>query len=96
MTHFLLNMDIFEGLMLICFGASWPFAVYKTYKSKSVEGKSLRFSWLIIVGYIFGLLHKIFYSPDAVIILYLINIMFVMTDAFLIMIYRKNPKENIV
>ena len=36
-------MSIFEAIMLICFGASWPAAVYKTYTTKNVEGKSLLF-----------------------------------------------------
>ena len=27
-------MSIFEAGMMICFGASWPIAVYKTYKAK--------------------------------------------------------------
>ena len=37
------SMSIFEAGMLICFGASWPFAVMKTYKTKSVKGKSRLF-----------------------------------------------------
>lgn len=90
------HMDVYEGLMLICFGVSWPFALYKTYKSKSVNGKSLRFSILVILGYIFGLIHKFVYSPDLVILLYIINILFVSADAFFIILYRKNPQtENI-
>ena len=42
------SMSFFEAGMLICFGASWPFAVAKTYKSKSVKGKSRLFLSLII------------------------------------------------
>ena len=86
--HLFSHMDIYEGLMLICFGASWPFALYKTYKSKSVQGKSLRFSWLIVLGYVFGVVHKIIYSPDAVILLYIVNILLVGADIFFIMLYR--------
>ena len=47
-------MSIFEAGMMVCFGASWPIAAYKTYKAKCVDGKSLRFSSLILLGYVFG------------------------------------------
>ena len=65
-------MSIFEAGMLICFGVSWPIAAYKTYKSKSVNGKSLRFSCLILLGYFLGITHKILYSQDWVLFLYYI------------------------
>ena len=44
------TMSFFEAGMLICFGASWPFAVMKTYKSKNVKGKSRLFLTLIAKG----------------------------------------------
>lgn len=57
-------MSIFEAGMMVCFGISWPIAALKTYKSKCVSGKSIHFSFLILLGYIFGILHKIFNSMD--------------------------------
>ena len=60
------SMSIYEALMLICFGASWPFAVIKTYKTKAVKGKSRLFLSLIIIGYIFGMINKILNSVDIV------------------------------
>ena len=27
-------MSIFEVLMLLCFGAAWPFSIYKSYTLK--------------------------------------------------------------
>lgn len=81
-------MSIFEAGMMVCFGASWPIAAYKTYKSKSVDGKSLRFSLLILLGYIFGLLHKFLYSFDLVIWLYIFNMAFLLTDIFLYCKYK--------
>ena len=73
-------MSIFEAGMMVCFGVSWPIAAYKTYKSKCVGGKSIYFSYLILLGYIFGILHKIIYSMDYVIILYLLNTLFLIID----------------
>lgn len=79
-------MSIYEIFMLICFGASWPFAVYKTYKSKNVQGKSLAFLLLILAGYVFGILHKINYNNDFVVWLYVANGLLVVAD--LILYYR--------
>ncbi|OPZ30433.1 MAG: hypothetical protein BWY99_02934 [Synergistetes bacterium ADurb.BinA166] len=30
-----------EALMLLCFGISWPLAVWKTWRTRRTEGKSL-------------------------------------------------------
>ncbi len=83
-------MSVFEAGMMVCFGISWPIAAYKTYKSKCVGGKSIYFSYLILLGYIFGILHKIIYSMDYVIILYLLNTLFLIIDMCLWYRYRNN------
>ncbi len=82
-------MSPFEMLMLLCFGASWPFAVYKTYASKSSKGKSILFLWLVWIGYISGIMHKIFWSWDVVILLYFFNGILVSADLFLAYKYRR-------
>lgn len=82
------SMSIFEAGMLICFGASWPFAVMKTYRSKSVKGKSRLFLSLIIIGYIFGMINKILNSVDIVFWLYVINLLLVSMDFYLCLLYR--------
>lgn len=84
-------MSIFEAGMMVCFGISWPIAAYKTYKSKCVHGKSIQFSYLILAGYICGLLHKLIYSLDLVIWLYIANMAFLITDMILYYRYRNNP-----
>ncbi|EKE04238.1 MAG: hypothetical protein ACD_20C00095G0017 [uncultured bacterium] len=76
-------MSIYEAGMLICFGASWPFAVAKTYKTKNVTGQSRHFLILIIIGYLFGIIHKIIFNLDLVIFLYAFNLLLVSTDLFL-------------
>lgn len=50
---------IFEMLMLLCFGFSWPISVYKTLKAKNADGKSVTFGIVIICGYIFGIIGKL-------------------------------------
>lgn len=82
-------MSIFEAIMLICFGASWPAAVYKTYKTKNVEGKSLLFLSLILIGYIAGMTHKVLNSYDFVFWLYVLNFVLVFCDFVLYFKYKK-------
>lgn len=83
------QMSIFEIIMLICFGAAWPFAIYRSYTSKSVAGKSPYFLLIIMMGYVAGILNKIFYNYDQVIYLYFLNMVMVFTD---FMLYVRNSK----
>lgn len=85
------DMSIFEVLMLLCFGAAWPFSIYKAYKSKSVAGKSPCFLIVIIAGYIFGILNKLLYNFDQVIYLYALNLIMVTIDFTL---YLRNVKAQ--
>ena len=54
--------DILEIIMILCFGASWPFNVYRSYRARTAKGKSLLFLILIEVGYIAGIAAK-FMNP---------------------------------
>ena len=89
-------MSIFEAGMMICFGASWPFQVAKTYKTKNVKGKSILFLWLVEFGYVLGMIHKILYSPDHVILLYLLNFILVGTDMILYYMYRNRDERKAI
>ena len=83
-------MSILEAIMLVCFGLSWPISIYRTYKVKNPLGKSIAFLWLIIIGYIAGILNKIVGPKvDWVIWLYAINALMVATDLFLVVLYRR-------
>ena len=50
--------EIFESVMLICFGASWPITVYKNIRSRTARSMSLGFIVLIITGYVAGIASK--------------------------------------
>jgi hypothetical protein len=52
-------------------------------RSKSAKGKSGFFSAIVILGYICGITHKLLYSRDIVLALYLINITMVSIDLYL-------------
>jgi len=82
-------MSIFEIIMLVCFGAAWPFSIYLSYRCKTHEGKSLLFLYVILIGYVAGILHKIFYYYDAVIFLYVLNGLMVAAD---ILLYYRNRR----
>ena len=84
-------MSVFEAGMMVCFGVSWPVAAYKTFRAKSAKGKSLTFCSLIMVGYICGLIHKLFFYRDWVLWLYIINMFFVSLDMLLCIRYKKFP-----
>lgn len=84
------NFSYYEILMLICFGVSWPVALLKTYKTKSVKGKSFLFLLLILLGYVFGIIHKLVYNLDYVIWLYILNGLLVFADMALWFVYKDN------
>jgi uncharacterized membrane protein HdeD (DUF308 family) len=89
--------EILEIIMVLSFGASWPFNVIKSYKARTTKGKSLLFLLLIFFGYIAGICSKLtneaymaaFASKWYVLVFYCIN--FVMVGADLV-IYVRNHK----
>jgi hypothetical protein len=86
-------MSVFEALMLICFGVSWPISIAKALRTKQVAGKSPVFMAIICLGYLSGIIHKALYAFDWVIFLYALNFCMVATDLFLYYHYlplRKN------
>ena len=82
-------MSIFEIIMLVCFGAAWPFSIYRSYVSRSNQGKSIIFLAVVLIGYISGVLHKLLHSPDYVIVLYVLNGAMVVID---MIIYLRNAR----
>ena len=89
-----MGKSIFEAIMLICFGFSWPFAILKTIRVKNPAGKSYLFMGLIIIGYIAGCIHKVLYHWDFVFWLYLLNTLLVATDFVLCLYYMQKLKKK--
>ena len=83
------NLRIFEIIMLVCFGSSWPFAVAKTLRTKVVKGKSPVFLVLILIGYIAGIINKLITNFDNVIWLYCLNGTMVLTEIALYIKYEQ-------
>jgi hypothetical protein len=66
--------------MLLCFGAAWPFSLWRSWRSRSVRGKSLLFLLVILLGYLAGIAHKLLQGPDWVLSLYVLNALVVSAD----------------
>ena len=80
--------EIFEIIMVLCFGASWPFNVARSYKARTAKGKSPVFLICIIVGYIAGITSKLineqymasFSEKWYVLFFYVLNLVMVSID----------------
>jgi hypothetical protein len=86
-------MSIFEALMLLCFGVSWPISIAKSVRTKVVAGKSPLFMAILCIGYMSGIVHKALYSLDWIIALYALNLILVATD--LALYYRYLPGNTV-
>ena len=79
---------LFEALMLVCFGFSWPLNVIKAYKARTAKGTSLAFIFLIITGYLAGITAKfINHQFNYVLAVYFLNLAIVMTN---VLVYIRN------
>ncbi len=84
-------MSPYEAIMLICFGASWPVSISKSIRTRQVQGKSALFMSLVAIGYVSGTIHKCIYRPDWIVVLYIFNLMMVLTDLSLYYALRNKP-----
>lgn len=85
-------MSFLEAIMMLCFGAAWPFSIYRSWKSHSTQGKSLFFLVILLVGYTCGIANKILFSYDYVVWLYALNMVMVGIDTCLWL--RNNAEEK--
>ena len=89
--------EILEIVMIVSFGASWPFNVMKSWKSRTTKGKSLSFLCIIIFGYLAGILSKFanesymanFEDKWYVLVFYFLNITMIILD---LLIYFRNRR----
>jgi len=88
-------MSVFEAIMLVCFGVSWPISIAKSLRTKKVEGKSPLFMGIVCLGYLSGVLHKALYTFDWIIVLYALNMVLVATDLLLYFHYARPRRVNL-
>ncbi len=93
--------ELFEIFMIVLFGASWPMNVIKSFKSKTIKGKSIIFLFLIFSGYIFGIAGKLIAANFKwyVLFFYCLNLIMVGIDIVLyfrnLAFDRRGNSENI-
>jgi hypothetical protein len=89
--------QVFEGTMLVCFGFSWPIAIFKTWRTKRTEGLSFWFLLLIFTGYLAGVTMKLLRAadegkwPEPVTLLYVANGVLVGIELLLYLKYTPRP-----
>ena len=88
--------EIFEIIMIVCFGFSWPMNVIKSWRSRTTKGKSLPFLLLIITGYVFGIIGKLIGGGFKwyVLFFYVLNLLMVSTDLMLYVRNYRLDKQN--
>lgn len=85
--------DIFETVMVICFGLSWPLSIMRSYKARTAKGKSLLFLSFIFIGYIFGIIAKVINGNISyVLVFYIVNSVMVFTD--IVLWFRNHRIDN--
>lgn len=88
------RVGLFEAIMLVCFGFSWPVSIAKALRTKNVSGKSPWFMVLISLGYTSGIIHKLLNDPNWVIFLYGLNLLMVLTDFSLYLRYSRGETRT--
>ncbi len=88
------SFSFFEIAMLLCFAVSWPISIFKTLKTRFVLGKSVTFMIIILIGYVFGIIHKLFYALDIVLFFYALNFILVGTDIGLYFYYAPRNRRD--
>ena len=88
-------VQVFEMMMLVCFGLSWPFNIAKSLRSRTARGKSVLFEIMIIIGYLFGVAGKLIDGNITyVLAFYALDILLVSTDLILTFRNRKLDRER--
>lgn len=90
------DFSIWEILMLLCFAFSWPISILRALRTKIVIGKSPVFMIIIIIGYVFGIVHKVLHNYDLVTYLYLMNLIIVATDLSIYFRYIGQNKRDML
>lgn len=93
---------VLEATMIILFGISWPFNLFKSIKSKTTKGKSLLFLILIDIGYIAGITSKFFSTTFVwatdwwIFVIYVINFSFVTADLIVYFINKSRERNEVI
>ncbi|GHV46728.1 hypothetical protein FACS1894204_08930 [Synergistales bacterium] len=87
-------VKILEAVMIVCFGAAWPFALIKSWKDRTTKGKSVAFLLIVLMGYLSGIVKVVLTDGFGgwLLIPYGLNFFMVSADA---LIYLRNKKLDL-
>lgn len=86
--------ELFEAIMVISFGISWPMSIIKSYTSRTAKGKSLFFMAMILFGYGCGIISKLLSGKlTYVFTFYVLNLVMVAID---IILYFRNKRIDAI
>jgi len=86
--------NVFEIIMLLCFGIAWPFSIRKAYVTKSNGGMSLMFLLVVIAGYIAGIINNAINGVNYVIYFYIANMAMIIVNTYLFLRNAKYEKNE--
>jgi hypothetical protein len=72
---------------------AWPISIRRVVKNKSTKGKSLLFSCIVLLGYVFGIAHKFLFDLDYIVIVYFLNVTLVTVDT-IVLLYTRHKYER--
>ena len=82
--------EVFELIMVLCFGVSWPVSIAKSWRCRTAKGKSPVFLFFIIAGYASGITWKLLLgSTTYVFWFYMLNLLMVTAD---LLLYFRNRR----
>ena len=88
--------DFLEIGMLLCFAASWPFNIRKSYLCRTAVGKSISFELIIEMGYFCGVARKFVIDEiNYVLAFYILDIFLVAIDMALYFRNRRLDAERL-
>ena len=86
---------ILETMMILCFGISWPLSIRRMYTSRTTGGKSILFSFFILIGYFCGMGAKIITRNfNLAFYFYILNTCMVTIDMLLWFRNRRYEQED--
>ena len=88
--------EVFEIMMIVSFGISWPMNVMKSYKARTTRGKSLSFLIFILVGYVCGITSKLLANTFKWYVMFFYVLNFVMVFADLLLYIRNYRLDKAV
>ncbi len=90
-----MDISIFELLFFVFIACAWPTSMIRMIRNKSTKGKSVVFSVLLLIGYVFGIGHKFLYDFDWVVVIYFFNALLILSDIVIYFVIRTRYEKEL-